>query len=101
MYFTLEIEAHYGHAFYLEIISLDFKGRYIDLDLEQILTPVIPFGDFEYRRIKEEIEIVGTDTHDIDKVLDNIYEDYCDGYSFLRFLGLSCNIKWREWRIDH
>ncbi|MFA4132526.1 MULTISPECIES: hypothetical protein [unclassified Brevibacillus] len=89
VYVTPEIEEHVGRAFYLELISLDFKGRYIDLDLKQMLTPVIPFGDLEFRRIKEELEIVASDTHDIDKVLDNIYEYYCDGYGFLRFLGLS------------
>ncbi|BAH44569.1 hypothetical protein BBR47_35920 [Brevibacillus brevis NBRC 100599] len=89
VYVTPEIAEHYGHALYLELISLDFKGKYIDLDLEQLLTPVMPFGELEYRIIKEELELVASDTNDIDKVLDNIYENYCDGYSFLRFLGLS------------
>ncbi|TQR36460.1 hypothetical protein [Brevibacillus brevis] len=89
VYVTPEIEEHYGHVFYLELISLDFKGKYIDLDLEQLLAPVIPFGDLEYRRIKEDLEIVASDAHDLDRVLGNIYEEYCDGYSFLRFLGLS------------
>lgn len=57
VYATPEIEEYYGHAFYLEVISLDFKGRYIDLDLEQMLMPVIPFGELEYRIIKEELEL--------------------------------------------
>lgn len=89
VYATPEIEEHYGHAFYLRLISLDFKGKNIDLDLEQLLTPIIPFEELDYRRIKERLELVASATREIDKVLEGIYEDYCDGYGFLRFLGLS------------
>ncbi len=89
VYATPEIEDHFGYAFYLDLISLDFRDKYIYLDLERMLTPVIPFGELEYRRIKERLEKVASDTHEIDEVLASIYEDYCDGYGFLRFLGLA------------
>lgn len=39
MYVTPEIEEHFGHGFYLELVSLDFKGKYIYLDL---------IGELEY-----------------------------------------------------
>lgn len=89
VYATPEIEDHFGYALYLDLISLDFRDKYIYLDLERMLTPVIPFGELEYRRIKAGLEKVASDTHEIDEVLASIYEDYCDGYGFLRFLGLA------------
>ncbi|WP_400162877.1 hypothetical protein ACAF76_008190 [Brevibacillus sp. TJ4] len=56
VYATPEIEDHFGYAFYLELISLDFRDKYIYLDLERMLTPVIPFEELEYRRIRAGLE---------------------------------------------
>lgn len=83
------IEEYFSHAFYLDLISLDFKDKYIFLELERLLTPVIPFEVLENRRIKAELELVTSNTQEIDKILASIYEDYCNGYGFLRFLGLA------------
>ncbi|GIO06272.1 hypothetical protein J31TS6_23000 [Brevibacillus reuszeri] len=89
VYITPEIEEYFGNAFFLDLISLDFKDNYIFLELARLLTPVIRFEVIESRRIKAELDLVASNTHDIDKILASIYEDYCDGYGFLRFLGLA------------
>ncbi|NRQ55347.1 MULTISPECIES: hypothetical protein [unclassified Brevibacillus] len=84
-----DIEEHFGSPFYLQLISLDYRGTYIELDLKQLLEPVIPYPELENRRLKENLQIVASTNDDIATALDTIYDDYCDGYSFLRFLALA------------
>jgi hypothetical protein len=89
LYNTPEIEDVYGNDFYFNLLDLNYRGRYIKNDLEKVIETKIPFGEFEQMRIVLILEKIIHEKDDLVEVLEQIYDDYCRGYSFLRYLGLS------------
>jgi hypothetical protein len=90
LYNTPEIEDVYGNDFYFNLLDLNYRGKHVKNDLERVIETKIPFGEFEQMRIVLLLEkIIHEKEDDLGEVLEQIYDDYCRGYSFLRYLGLT------------
>ncbi|QDP99763.1 hypothetical protein FOH38_03880 [Lysinibacillus fusiformis] len=89
LYNTPEIEKVYGDDFYFNLLDLNYRSRHIKNELEKVIEIKIPFGEFEQMRIVSLLENIIYEKGDLVEVLEQIYDDYCSGYSFLRYLGLN------------
>ncbi|MED3572663.1 hypothetical protein [Cytobacillus praedii] len=89
LYKTQEIESIYGNDFYFSLLDLDYRNKYIKNELERLIEREIPFGEFEQTRIISLLENIRYQQGDGVEILEQLYDDYCSGYSFLRFLGLT------------
>ncbi|MGE7909691.1 hypothetical protein [Lysinibacillus xylanilyticus] len=89
LYNTSEIEKVYGDDFYFNLLDLNYRSRHIKNELEKVIEIKIPFGEFEQMRIVSLLENIIYEKGDLVEVLEQIYDDYCSGYSFLRYLGLN------------
>ncbi|MFC4323283.1 hypothetical protein [Litchfieldia salsa] len=89
LYNTPEIEDVYGDVFYFNLLDLNYRNRHIKNYLEKVIETKIPFGEFEQMRIVSLLEKIIYEVDDLVEVLEQIYDDYCRGYSFLRYLGLN------------
>ncbi|MFE6169385.1 hypothetical protein ACFVP8_16180 [Viridibacillus arvi] len=89
LYKTQEIESIYGNDFYFNLLDLDYRNKHIKNELEKLIEMKIPFDEFEHTRIISLLENIIYEKGDIVEILEQLYDDYCSGYSFLRYLGLS------------
>lgn len=89
VYSTPEIESLYGEIFYFDLMNLNYRNKYIILELEKIIRPKIPYDNIETSRLEDLLTDIISDNGDLIRALRQLYDDYCDGYTFLRFLGLS------------
>ncbi|MGF9977308.1 hypothetical protein [Viridibacillus arvi] len=89
LYKTQEIESIYGNDFYFNLLDLDYRKKHIKNELEKLIEMKIPFDEFEHTRIISLLENIIYEKGDIVEILEQLYDDYCSGYSFLRYLGLS------------
>lgn len=88
LYNTTEIEDLYGNDFYFNLLDLNYRSKHIKVDLKKLIEMKIPFGEFEQMRIISLLENI-IDEKDLVEILEHIYNDYCRGYSFLRYLALN------------
>ena len=89
LYNTQEIESVYGNDFYFNLLDLDYRKKHIKNELEKLIEMKIPFDEFEQTRIISLLENIKYEKGDIVEILEQLYDDYCSGYSFLRYLGLT------------
>lgn len=89
LYKTGEIECVYGYDFYFNLLDLDYREKHIKNELVKLIEVKIPFDEFEQTRIISLLEEITCEKNDLVEVLEQLYEDYCSGYSFLRYLGLN------------
>lgn len=89
LYKTDDIENIYGYDFYFRLLDLDYRDKYIKNKLETLIRMEIPFGQFEQQRMMSLLENIIANEGDLVELLEQLYDDYCNGYSFLRFLGLT------------
>ncbi|MDQ0229261.1 hypothetical protein J2S19_000512 [Metabacillus malikii] len=89
LYSTEEIEKVYNSDFYLRLIELNYRDKYVKSLLLKILEPMIPFASFEQERITLYLEMLLSNKGDAVTILEETYNDYCNGYSFLRSLALN------------
>ncbi|MFC5450676.1 hypothetical protein [Paenibacillus aestuarii] len=89
LYSTPRIEEIYGQDFYFKLLDLNYKSKYIFNEIETVMYSKIPKGKFEQMKLEELLQKVIHNTYDLVEVLEEIYLNYCDGYSFLRYLGLT------------
>ncbi len=68
---------------------MNYRSRHIKNELEKVIEIKIPFGEFEQMRIVSLLENIIYEKGDLVEVLEQVYDDYCRGYSFLRYLGLN------------
>jgi hypothetical protein len=83
------VDEHFGRGFYFELASLNYKNKYATNDLEKLLFSKVPFGRFEEMKIREILTYVIDDKGDLVELIEELYDLYCDGYSFLRYIGLA------------
>ncbi|UQZ37330.1 hypothetical protein C2I18_00930 [Paenibacillus sp. PK3_47] len=85
-----ELEEIFGTQEYLELISRDYKGKYAFHETEQQIRRLVHAGKFEQERIVMLLyELLNEE--DASRQLQNLavlYEEYCNGYSFLRYIAL-------------
>lgn len=89
LYNTPEIEKVYGSDFYFNLLDLNYRSRHIRNELEKVIEIKIPFGEFEQMRIVSLLENIIYEKGDLVEILEQIYDDYCKGFSFFRYLGLN------------
>ncbi|MGE8035843.1 hypothetical protein [Lysinibacillus sp. NPDC093692] len=89
LYKTQEIESVYNNDFYFKLLDLDYRKKHIKVELVKIIEMEIPHGKFEQTRIISLLKNIIFDKDDPIEILEQLYDDYCNGYSFLRFLGLT------------
>ncbi|MGP1909715.1 hypothetical protein ACTSEZ_16220 [Metabacillus sp. JX24] len=90
VYRTPEIELFYGEELYFSLIDLNYNQKNASRDVMKLLEEHIPFAYFEYVRLTSCLQAISNEEKIHIGVLEQLYEDYCRGYSFLRFIGLSC-----------
>ncbi|MBM7602691.1 hypothetical protein JOC75_000661 [Metabacillus crassostreae] len=89
LYHTPEIERVYGDTFYFNLLDLNYRSRHIKNELEKVIERKIPIGEYEQLRIVSLLENIINEKSELVKILEHLYDDYCRGYSFLRFLELN------------
>ena len=82
------LDEYFGRGFYFELASLNYKNKYAINELEKLLFSKIPYGKFEEKRIREILTSIIEDKGNLVDLFEELYGLYCDGYNFLRYLGL-------------
>jgi len=85
----IEINNHYGCDYYFELINIDYTDKYAYSNLCNILESKIDFGYQETQKILSICSQLINKEGNVIELLSRMYDLYCNGYSFLRFLGLS------------
>lgn len=83
------IDKHFGHGFYFELVSLNYRSKYVINELEKLLYSKVPFGRFEEIKLREILDSIIEDKGNLAELIEELYDLYCDGYTFLRYLGLA------------
>lgn len=88
VYETKELELELPEDTYTDLISLNYKGKFAHNELEKIVEPFVDNGKFEVKRISNYLKsIINRDEKCADSI-EMTYDLYCNGYVFLRRLGL-------------
>lgn len=89
VYVTKELELELPEDTYIDLISLNYKGKYVHNDLEKIVKPFVNNGKFEIKRISRYLKSIIDKDEDCAESIEMTYDLYCNGYTFLRRLGLT------------
>lgn len=82
------LETELTEDVYIELIALNYKGKFAINELRNIINPFINHGQFEKQKIINYLEsIINRDENCADSIL-MTYELYCKGYDFFRKIGL-------------
>ena len=84
-----ELESIVGSDHYYELISTNFKDKYAFETIEKLIKEIISIAEFEEKRIRKLLSEITTSKDSISKSAEEIYDEYCNGYSFLRFIALT------------
>jgi len=88
VYKTDELEHELPDDVYIDLISLNFKGKFAHDELAEIISSFVKYGEFEIKRLEKYlISIISRDSNCAESI-EMTYDLYCDGYVFLRRLGL-------------
>lgn len=82
LYNNNDLEQHLGKDTYFKLISLNYKDKYLVLELRKIIDSYLDYGKFEERRLRKILFDLIQQTDDFMKSLINTYELYCSGYHF-------------------
>lgn len=85
----VQIDEYFGKGFYFELASLNYRDKFIINTLENLLYTKIPFGRFEEIKIRDILNSVIEDKKELAELLEELYDLYCDGYLFLRYIGMA------------
>lgn len=86
-----ELEEILGKDEYYELISRDYKDKYAYHETEKQIRRLINFGQFEQERLERALYDLLTNEDEADtlETLAVLYDEYCDGYNFLRYIALT------------
>ncbi len=86
-----ELEEILGEKEYFELISRDYKDRFAYHQTEKQIRRLVHFGSFEQERITMMLNnlLTNEDVTEQLETLEILYEEYCGGYNFLRYIALS------------
>jgi len=96
LYSKKELEQLLNNDTYIDLISLNFKGRHIKHGMGKIIDPFLDFGKFEERKIRKILIDLIERTDDFTKSLIDTYDLYCSGYNFFDNLGLGYGLTFSE-----
>lgn len=83
------LDEYFGRGFYFELASFNYKSKYAINELEKLLFRKIPYGKLEENKIREILTSIIEDKGNLVDLIEELYDLYCDGYNFLRYLGLA------------
>jgi predicted KAP-like P-loop ATPase len=83
------LSKYFGNDLYFELISQNYKDKHVMNELETLLFSNVPFGRFEEIKIRELLEQIINDKGILVEIIEEFYDLYCDGYNFLRYIGLA------------
>lgn len=83
------IAKYFDESFYFELISINYRSEFANDELEKIIYSKIPFNKFEEMTLRFILNNLINRTRDMVDLLEVLYDLYCKGYTFLRFLGLA------------
>ncbi|UHA71923.1 hypothetical protein [Paenibacillus sp. 481] len=86
-----ELEIIFGEQEYLEFISRDYASIYAFQETEKQIRKLVNFGMFEQERLISLLHELNQDqgiTRFLE-VIATLYDEYCEGYDFLRFIALT------------
>ena len=83
-----ELKEILGKSVYFELISRDYKNKYALEDTKKQIKGLINIGFFEQERIINSLEKLIDTSEGYLENLEALYDDYCDGYTFLRYIAL-------------
>ncbi|AZN39353.1 hypothetical protein [Paenibacillus albus] len=84
-----ELEAILGEQAYMELVSRNFKDKYASEECEKQVRNLIDFGEFEQERVIAYLSKLTQPGSELLAICDMVYEEYCAGYTFLRFIALT------------
>jgi hypothetical protein len=74
---------------YFQFIAINYKDKFAREEIEKIISKIINPSEFEEERIKLLLnKLIASDTETME-IMEKIYEEYCNGYSFLRYIALT------------
>jgi hypothetical protein len=88
IYANEELELLIGPEDYLDLISLNYKANGAKYELYQLLSRQIALGEFEKYKLLKLLNQAKQKDEDLANTLVQFYDLYCDGYYFLRYIGL-------------
>ena len=89
VYETKALESELPEEDYIELISINFKDKYVLNELKKVVGKYIQHGEFETKRVSKMLEsIINRDERCADSIY-MTYDLYCKGYSFFSRLGLT------------
>lgn len=89
LYENSEIETLIGSELYFELLDIDYRSKYAFLEVNKLILPHINFGRNETQRLIGLLKSIVDGEGDIYAIMFQLYYDYCHGYPFLIYLGLS------------
>ena len=89
VYETRELEFELPEDVYTDLISLNYKDKYAHNDLGKLVGPFVDNGKFELKRISSCLTSIIDRDEDCAESIEMTYDLYCNGYAFLRRLGLA------------
>lgn len=84
-----EIESELPHDIYVELISLNYKSKFIFNELERLIGRLVDKGKFEIKKLKATLKSIINRDENCAASIEMTYDLYCSGYTFLRRLGLT------------
>jgi hypothetical protein len=90
IYENLEIELFLSENQYFELISLNFKSnKHLKHELKKIIDEYLDYGEFEKMNLIKILNNIIYHKDNLLKSLLSLYDYYCNGYYFLKELGLN------------
>jgi len=89
LYSHEELKEILGESDYLEFISRDYKRKYAFQETEKQIRGLINIGSFEQERLVTYLTNLINDSEDYMEITAKLYDEYCDGYNFLRYIALT------------
>ncbi|MEH0152583.1 hypothetical protein V6R21_00475 [Limibacter armeniacum] len=89
VYQTKELESELPEEIYTDLISINYKDKYVHNELENIIEDFVDNGKFEIKRIKKFLKSIIDKDENCAESIEITYDLYCSGYAFLRRLGLT------------
>jgi hypothetical protein len=89
LYNTPEIEEILGKQFYFSLLDVDYQNKFARNQVEELVYPHIPFAYFEELHLKNLLRDTIRGNVNVVELLETFYNEYCDGYTFLRYLAFN------------
>lgn len=89
LYNNIELEEYLGEMEYLEFVSRNYKSKYAFQDTEKQILNLINIGYYEQERIIKHLTDLTKNSEEFLGIMEVLYDDYCDGYHFLRYIAFA------------